>query len=140
MNHHFDDITSRIAEKPSWYDDNGTPRYGAFTPNATPNIYANEAVLLEVACQGCKALFKVSMAWTNYGAYDGDMRQLIKDKNLHYGDPPNTGCCASGPTMNSEPIRVLEYWHKSSDTGYEWKRDEALEVGIEPDWVGGGKA
>lgn len=141
MNNEFDDITSRIAEAPSWYDDNGTPRYGAFTPRALPNIYASEAVLLEVACQGCKELFSVGMGWTNYG-FDPDdlsMRQQIKDKMLHYGDPPNTRCCPAGPTMNSEPRRVLEYWHKSRDTGYEWKRDETMEIDIAPDWVSGSK-
>ncbi len=144
MNNEFDDITSRIAEAPSWHDENGVPRYGAFAPSAVPNIYANEAVLFKIACQGCGEKFQVSLsrAAIEFSIVDqepGTLRDRINNKTLHYGDPPNTGCCSTGPTMNSEPRRVLEYWHKSRDTGYEWKRDETMEIDIEPDWVDGSK-
>ena len=37
---------------------------------------------------------------------------LILTHELHYGDPPNDGCCDAGPTMNSVPHRVIEYWVK----------------------------
>jgi hypothetical protein len=49
--------------------------------------------------------------------------------------------------MNSEPRRVLEYWHRhdrryvednriiNSKAWSEWVRDPSLEVDIQPDWV-----
>lgn len=58
---------------------------------------------------------------------------------LHYGDPPNTGCCLSGASMNSEPRRILEYWstndprHVSNDVVvdvaeyFKWNRKPILE-------------
>ena len=30
MHEPYDDIKSRVAEEPSWYDENGTPRYGDY--------------------------------------------------------------------------------------------------------------
>ena len=47
-------------------------------------------------------------------AGDGDLPTLserIRDMTIAYGDPPNIGCCPAGPTMNSVPRRVLEYWY-----------------------------
>jgi hypothetical protein len=57
-------------------------------------------------------------------------------------------CCAAGPTENSIPRRVLEYWHRCFDERYienrrikdpaayfEWVRDRTLEVDIRPAWV-----
>ncbi len=41
-----------------------------------------------------------------------NLSDLIQDGSLHYGDPPNIDCCGAGPTMNSIPIRVVEYWYK----------------------------
>ena len=37
MKESYEDITSRIPESPSWYDQNGTPRYGEFSPERCPN-------------------------------------------------------------------------------------------------------
>lgn len=54
--------------------------------------------------------------------------------HLHYGDPPNIHCCAAGPTMNSIPIRVLEYWSRENPL-LDWQRDPALEVEITPEWA-----
>jgi hypothetical protein len=53
MFHHYEDIISRIAEPPRWYDEQGVPRYCDFAPNVIGNIYANECVLLEIECSGC---------------------------------------------------------------------------------------
>ena len=61
--------------------------------------------------------------------------------DLHYGDPPNSQCCAAGPTMNSEPHRVVEFWKRRSFNEtwkpHEllWERDHSLETDIRPDWV-----
>ena len=74
----------------------------------------------------------------------------IRSRTLHFGDPPNVRCCGNA-SMNSEPRRVIEYWHRH-DSKYtrkegnrsivtdhrafhSWTRDSSLEVDIRPDWV-----
>lgn len=65
----------------------------------------------------------------------------IKEKTLHYGDPPDNNCCEAGATMNSIMIRVVEYWSRNNKehvaengriTDYEayrtWKRNPELEI------------
>lgn len=131
MNHHYNDIRSRIPEPPTWFDENAVPRYEPFAPVATADIYAKEAVLLEIACQNCGHRFHVCMA--HDGALDQvlrkrpPLREQITAGSIHYGDPPNVECCPAGPTMNCEDLRVLEYWHLPNVTE-EWVRDPALEV------------
>lgn len=34
----------------------------------------------------------------------------VRSGAIHYGDPPNTECCAAGPTMNCWDLRVIEFW------------------------------
>ena len=121
MKHTFDDITSRITEQPSWYDSNGTPRYGAFAPDQCPNIYADAVVLLRIECQACGRRFNVEMHSHWYA-------QLAHPKKLHYGDPPAHGCV--GDTMNCEDLEVLEVWRKDRER-YEWVRHPELEGPIE---------
>ena len=105
MHSNYQDITSRIAETPTWYDANGTPRYGPFTPEMCPNIYSNTVVLLRIACQSCRQHFDVEM--------HSDWFAAIKNpKNLHYGDPPVHECAGGGYTMNCDDIAVLEVWHR----------------------------
>lgn len=56
----------------------------------------------------------------------------IRNKAIHFGDPPNIECCPAGPTMNSVPLRVVEYWERPIR---DWKRNQQLELAIDPDWV-----
>jgi len=75
------------------------------------------------------------------------LSEQIAHGTIHYGDPPNAGCCAAGPTMNCWDLRVVEYWARSftlrrlldptntSDTmkgdeclRYEWTRVPAFEI------------
>jgi hypothetical protein len=152
MNHDYDDIRSKIAEPPQWWDENAVPRYCTFTPDSTANIYADEVVMAEITCQSCGRPFRVAFAQDSMARYARpDKARLaddIRTKALHYGDPPNVWCCSAGPTMNSEPRRVLEYWSihheeyvddsKITDMRYfDWRRDPTLEVSITPDWVDG---
>ena len=58
------------------------------------------------------------------------MRGEIRDGTLHYGDPPNIGCCLTGPSMNVVDVRVLEYWHKSGPD-LEWARNAYLEMELQ---------
>lgn len=145
MHNSYDDIRQLAGSAaPLWYDENGVPRYCRHHPHASPDIYAREVVLLRIACQGCGAKFDVQMTWGPMdlfklrpddpaGPHDPATPALanaIRNGQIHYGDPPNAGCCASGPTMNCNDLRVLEYWRQSKS--YKWERDTALEI-ILPD-------
>lgn len=44
---------------------------------------------------------------------NSSLKDLIQRKEIYYGDPPNIGCCPSGPTMNSIPVKIVEYWSKN---------------------------
>lgn len=143
MNNYYKDITSKIAEEPQWFDEHAVPRYCRFSPRKIADIYANECALVLIACQSCGTEFRVAFSqdtmdvvkWTMMFGKDKTMPTIadqIRDKTLHYGDPPNMECCPAGPTMSSEPHKVLQYWKRER---LDWKRDKTLEIGIEPDWV-----
>jgi hypothetical protein len=123
MHSNYEDITSRIKEEPTWYDCNGAPRYGKFSLEACPNIYAHQVVLLEIACQSCGAKFLVEMNGDGLNPMSGN------PKKLHYGDPPAHGCV--GDTMNCEDIAVIEVWHRSWERKVPWKRLKKLEGSME---------
>jgi hypothetical protein len=126
----YDDIISRIKEPILWWDEHAVPRYVTFHPSEAANIYAREVALLQVDCQNCGRVFRVAMS--------SDMMAealklpllsaLITSQDIHYGDPPNVGCCPGGPTMNSVPRRVLEFWRRRLTR--EWERDKSLEIAI----------
>lgn len=130
MKHHYRDITDKLGE-PLWWDEAGVPRYCEFGPRETNDIYVDQVVLLEIACQQCGRRFKVAMSWGSDMGYFRKIPSLfeqIESKEIHYGDPPNYGCCPAGATMNSEPIRVLEAWQRGE--GFEWERMAEYEVEI----------
>ncbi|MEM9638254.1 MAG: hypothetical protein AAGA94_11455 [Pseudomonadota bacterium] len=162
MHHHYGDILSRIAEPPLWFDENAVPRFDPFTVDRVANIYANEVALVRITCQGCKSSFdvafsgvKVSRPLPADAKRDGPspmIRDHIRARTLHYGDPPNIRCCAGGPSMNSVPRQVMEYWIKpvilgegmgcDIETGKQvlldrkalkFRRNPAFEIDITPD-------
>ncbi len=131
MNIPYTDIRKRIDDPILWFDENAVPRYDPFHPRLI-NTYADEAVLYQIACQDCGTRFMVAES-------DGSIKRMlakrsvmkhdyladdIRGKRLHYGDPPNIGCCPAGPTMNSEFIGIIEYWVCKD---FEWQRDPTLE-------------
>src|SRR3989304_6539495 len=122
MHEGYEDIISRIPEPPSWWDQNGTPRYGKFHPSACPDIYSNEVVLLGIACQDCAREFEVEM--------HSSLWSTFHPVKLHYGDPPRHGCV--GDTMNCEDLAVLQVWHRPYET-HEWERRPELEGLIDSD-------
>lgn len=125
----YTDITERIAEPPLWWDESGVPRYCDFAADRVANVYAREAVLFEIACQACGREFRVALS----SGKAPSIADAIRSHELHYGDPPNVGCCVAGHTMNSVPLRVLQYWRRDQTTGFAWERDRSLEVAIEPE-------
>lgn len=139
MNHHYADIKDRIAEEPKWWDEHAVPRYGDFSPEMTANIYAKEAALVFIECQNCGTGFRVCFSSDGMVlTYDGLKQDRLSERvaDLHYGDPPNMGCCPAGPTMNSVPRKVLEFWTLDRErNGWEWERRPEFEVAIECEWA-----
>jgi hypothetical protein len=135
MKHDYKDITDRIPEPPAWWDQNGVPRYGKFTPEACPDIYAAQVALVQIECQNCQMRFPVEMHHQiirSRGA--GDLKENIALKTLHYGDPPIHDC--TGDTMNSIPLKVLEFWmRKRPPKEYGFERLPSLERDIRPSWA-----
>lgn len=144
MNQHYPDLIDKLGQ-PFWWDECGVPRYLPFDTSLLNNIYAEQAALMRIACQGCGRECLVAMSWGMMdkvvNPYSVPLEDLVKDKSIHYGDPPNYGCCSGGPTMNCEDLAVLEFWkrnHKEyvGDDGivtdnekyFEWRRLPDLEV------------
>jgi hypothetical protein len=157
VHRYYEDILSRNSEEPVWYDEYAVPRYCEFDPSMVANIHADEVALVEVTCQGCGRPFRVAFAARAPAAFSqdewpaGPIGRGIREKSLHYGDPPNVRCCSAGPSMNSEPRRVIQYWRRG-DPAYirvernlpwitdpkayfTWTRYPSFEVEIRPDWV-----
>ena len=120
MHRHYRDILSRIRQEPVWFDENAVPRFCEFSPSETANIYAQEVAFVLISCQGCGRDFRVAFTemnlrnklWNKKNHKIKNISDLIEDGSIHYGDPPNIKCCPAGPTMNSIPVRVIEYWFK----------------------------
>jgi hypothetical protein len=130
VNHHYADITEKLGD-PLWWDEAAVPRYCEFGPEVVANIYAREVALLHIECQACRRRFMVAMSSASHEAALG---QQIEADEIHYGDPPNYGCCAAGPTMNSVPRRVIEFW-ALAHVSFDWKRLPDLERDLECEWA-----
>ena len=126
MHRHYEDILSRIADPPTWFDDGGVPRFGEFSPLHLGNIYASEAALAEVSCQNCGRVFHVALteAFASSRFSLGDEIRLAR---VHYGDPPNVWCCSSGPSMKSVMHKIIEYWIRDYERSSDWQREAAFE-------------
>lgn len=114
----YADITSRIAEAPTWWDEHGVPRYGEPGPDMAADIYAEECALVLIACQSCRrefpVLFTRGMLERALHPDGPTLRRLIEDGTIHYGDPPRHDWkdCGAGDTMNCLDLRVLSYWRR----------------------------
>jgi len=113
MHSEYEDIRSRIAENPSWFDEHGVPRYCEFSTARLANIYWREAALVVIRCQACHHHFNVAFSYTPFiSGTTTSLEEKVRKGILHYGDPPNIGCCPPGPSMNSELIKVLQFWKR----------------------------
>ena len=135
----YKDIRDRIDAKPTWFDEEGVPRYCVFSPDQCANIYARQCLLMSISCQSCQHPFLVALSW-NMGLplFCKPLSELVESGDIHYGDPPNVGCCPAGPTMNSVPHQVLEFWQQNEM--HQWQRVAELERPIDCAWYGGGAA
>ncbi len=129
MKQNFEWLLKNVGE-PKWWEETGHPRYCDFAPDKIYDIYADQVVLLLIACQVCGERSKGAVSWAALSGQRWRLSELIKLKSLRigYGDPPNVGCCPAGATMGSETIRVIEFWEKNED--FEWVRLPELEVDL----------
>jgi hypothetical protein len=123
----YKDLTSRLGE-PLWWDECGVPRYDPFHPGDVSSIYAREVALVEVGCQACDALMKVAVT-TGFIGFPDELAEQIADHRWAYGDPPSHRCSGAGETMNSEPKRICEFWHRKGVGP--WTRQPAMEKELE---------
>jgi hypothetical protein len=145
MHARYDDITSRIAMRPIWYDEGGVPRYSTFSPEHCSNIAASECALFEIACQECLRTFFICQTGASVDATGtaSPLADWIRENVSNYcgvcGDPPRHGIreaadrgCLAGDSMTSLAIRVVEYWRRFR-ADWNWTRDESLEIVFEID-------
>lgn len=134
----YDDILKLTAEPPKWFDENGVPRYAPFHPHMLASIYLSEGALLDVSCQLCERRFQAAVSavnsWEQMKASNDrperSLTDLIRGREVHYGDPPNVGCCEHGAFSSSVPHRVLEFWTRRADITL-WVRDSSLEIDLD---------
>ena len=136
MFHEYQDITSRIAEPPKWWDERGVPRYEEFSPRLIADVYSQEAALIEIACGACRGRLQVAVSTIDdeplarCGTPLGDR---IRKGELSYGEPPWHGECSQGAWTAALQLRVLQYWirgHNSGAWGGDWKRDASFEIDL----------
>lgn len=122
----YHEIIEKFGREPDWWTEDGFPRYVQFRPEEC-GIYAMQVALLQIECQSCGHRFNVVREWSPTGL--DDTPPISKTPNaIGYGDPPNLPCCASGPTMQSDTIRILEFWSRVDI--WEWKRIPAIEATV----------
>jgi len=126
MKQEYRDITSRMRKPPLWWDEEGVPRYEPFRPDLCNNIYAEQAALLEIACQRCGRTFLV--ARTDDSPLGVRLHRAIRDHSIGYGDPPYDPACPAGNTMSSDTLCVMQFWCRK---GLKWKRVPKLEIRID---------
>jgi len=115
MHQRYEDILSRIAEPPSWWDFNGTPRYGEFHPDVCPAPYYYQVALLAVKCPHCGRKMRVQVRW------GGPLLPIPE-----YGPPPWHECSGEGDDFRVvKTVAVLQVWERRSGEG--WRRWEDLE-------------
>lgn len=147
-------IADKLGLQPLWWDDHGVPRYAEHHPDHRPDIYADEVVLLRIACQLCGTQQLVQMTWgkmddarvkiyAEWAALSrgapkpdvgtGGLAESIRVGTIHYGDPPHHTddrgeFCHAGCTMNCEDLAVVEYWRRDQGSSHEWQRHAELEI------------
>lgn len=120
----YADIKALTDQEPTWYDDNGVPRYCAFSPDSL-GVYIKYACYVEIACQSCAKRFMVGVGANAHSWFPGDEEPHFNTlesltTRFHYGDPPRHDCV--GDTMNCVDIKIVEAWQKGAGFDWYWKR------------------
>lgn len=123
MNRNYRDILSRIDVAPLWFDECAVPRFCEFSPHEIADIYADECALVLISCQSCEREFHVAMSSKGSRTYRS-LADGAAAGTVHFGDPPNVGCCLAGPSMTSNDLRVLQFWRRAQ---FAWERVPELE-------------
>jgi hypothetical protein len=136
----YADIVTRLGD-PLWWDRNGVPRYEPFHPHHC-GVYAKYVALLLVTCQNCRREFKVASEWPKeFIRGEVELPSPTSIGSFHYGDPPRHDWekCLVGDTENSEPRRVLEFWHcdvcSKDAKEWNWHRHPECELEVKEPWV-----
>jgi hypothetical protein len=133
---HYKDIIDRINEPPKWWDRCGCPRYCDPTPENCSHVYAKHCAFMVIECQACSHEFVVEFAASSIDMLDRHAEPPAfrewDPTNLHYGDPPNIGCCPAGATMNSVPRVLLGSWDRTLS---DWEQTHK-NVPVRPFWEG----
>lgn len=131
MKQHYPDLLALTPAPPLWYDENGAPRFAPFHPSLAAEFYARESALLRIECQACGREFDVCVSCPTERRMHQTLVDAVLRDAIHYGDPPNVECCAAGPSMNSVPKRVLQFWRRERS---QWVRVPELEREIKCSW------
>jgi len=153
----YEDIIEAVGKAPLWWDQHGVPRFRPHHPDLAADIYADEVVLLRIACQRCLGEQRVQMTWSAMDAVRWSIRvewaalrngeifdqskarhtlaDAVRDGTIHYGDPPHHDdggeFCHAGCTMNVWDLKVEEFWTRPE---LDWVRVPELEV-LLPDGI-----
>lgn len=131
MKHDYPDIRALTTREPTWYDQDGVPRYLAFDTKLCPDPYARWVVLLQIACQRCCHPFLVEVHGGVWNPEPGPAA------GLNYGDPPphedRQGQKCWGDTMSSDNLTVVEVWIQDKETlEFERHPDQEGPIAREP--------
>lgn len=117
----YEDITSRIAEKPKWWF-RGVPRYCEFSPQATAALI--EVALVRAACESCRQEFRVAIEDPGYQWGLNALDLIILNGDLGVAGVPAIGCCGAEHLISAVELELLEFW----DGGpFDWTRRTDLE-------------
>jgi hypothetical protein len=109
MKPHYDDIVKAAKTPPLWWDENGTPRFAEFEPTMCANVYAKQAMLMQVVCPRCRATCDVVVSCEQT---DLDIQSDLAARDVGglYGLLPHFGHCPY--PYRPELIAVRSIWRR----------------------------
>jgi hypothetical protein len=119
-----------VAElvEPTWYDENGVPRFCHATPELVATAYPDQVVFMYVICQHCNRVFPVALAYQELSQDTFDLLRRARTRTLYYGEPPRHAC--PGDSYATLTTRIHTLWQKDStnESWYELAQYRGLSV------------